>query len=404
MPACSHYLTTAFRSLRRNRLFTGLNIFGLATGLACSILIFLWVRDELSYDRFNPGAERIFRLVETVKQIPTAQVPTAFAAAITAQVAQAKNATRLYPAIRLMTIGTRKFNEKRAFFADANFLTIFNYPLVRGDKKSALALPNGVVLAEATAIKYFGSIDRAMGNAVFDETDSVMRQVTGILAGVSGNSHLQFDVLMPAVDWDRHMDQTQTWRYFDSYTYLQLADGIQTNTATVPCCRSPAQRPAQQGYHRYTRRTGSTLASAAYRHSPEVKFQERYRRSGKHQICAHFFCGGGLYSFDRVRELHEPGDRIVRHAGHGGGSQENSGRITMAADRAIYGRVTAAVVDLAGNVAAACLCRSAIFQRPCGQSDHTRPFRCGSGRQDAGLNSHYGSVGGMLSGLLYFFF
>jgi putative ABC transport system permease protein len=219
-----NYFKTAFRNMRRNKLFTGLNIFGLATGLACSILIFLWVQDELSYDRFNPGAERIFRLIETVKDVQTPMVPTAFISAIKGQVPQAKNATRLYPAHRVMTVNGRTFNETNAFFTDSNFLQIFNYPLLRGDRRTVLVSPNSVLLTEATAISYFGSVDRAMNSPIFDQTDSVLRQVTGILADVPANSHLQFDLLMPVSNWDRMMDQSQTWRYFDSYTYVQLAD------------------------------------------------------------------------------------------------------------------------------------------------------------------------------------
>ncbi|HXO75725.1 MAG TPA: ABC transporter permease, partial [Puia sp.] len=77
-----NYFKTAFRNIRRNKLFTGLNIFGLATGLACSIIIFLWVQDELSYDTFNPGADHIFRVTAQAKDIETASVPSAFASAM----------------------------------------------------------------------------------------------------------------------------------------------------------------------------------------------------------------------------------------------------------------------------------------------------------------------------------
>jgi putative ABC transport system permease protein len=227
--------------MRRNRLFTGLNIFGLTIGLACSILILLWVQDEWSYDRFTPGPDRIFRLVETVKETQTAMVPTAFAATIKAQVAEVKRVTRIYPATRVMRVGALRFVERRVFHADTNFLRVFNYPLVRGDggrlsrvdKACVLASPDGIVLTETTAIKYFGSADGAMDRWVFDETDSVLRRVTGVLADVPGNSHLQFDVLLPVAGWDRNIDQTQTWRYFDSYTYVQLADGVQASPVTL---------------------------------------------------------------------------------------------------------------------------------------------------------------------------
>ena len=147
-----NYLKTAFRHMRRNKLFTGLNIFGLATGLACSILIFLWVQNEMSYDRFNPGAERIFRLTVRVKDIDGAQVPTPFAAVLKNQIPGIKNATRICPLDKIVTIGTNKFTEKRMYYVDSNFLSIFNYPLLRGNKSSVLLAPNSVVLTEASIL------------------------------------------------------------------------------------------------------------------------------------------------------------------------------------------------------------------------------------------------------------
>jgi putative ABC transport system permease protein len=118
--------------MRRNKLFTGLNIFGLATGLACGLLIFCWVRDELSFDRFNPGADKIFRLTGKVKDQHSAEVPSAFAAAIRSGIPGIKNATRISPLQKIITVGTTKFDEKHMYYADSNFLRIFNYPLLRG--------------------------------------------------------------------------------------------------------------------------------------------------------------------------------------------------------------------------------------------------------------------------------
>lgn len=219
--------------MRRNGLFTGLNIVGLATGLACSILIFLWVEDELSYDRFNPAAEKIFRLLGQVKETTTSGVPTAFVKAIKREMPEVKNATHVYEVERMMTAGTKMFKEDRVICADTNFLQIFNYPLLRGDKATVLKALNSVVLTESTAIRYFGSADKAMGQRLFDESDSMVLQVTGILKDVPANSHLHFDLLQPEEVWTRNMDLTQTWRYFDNHTYLQLADGVNPDAATL---------------------------------------------------------------------------------------------------------------------------------------------------------------------------
>src|SRR6187402_2675376 len=154
-----NYFKTAWRNLLRYKLFSGLNIFGLATGMACSILIFLWVLDELSFDKFNSNADRIFRLTAKVSDVNAAVVPPALAQAIKTQVPAIKNATRLAAAQEMITVGTKKFDEKKMFYADSSFLQMFNYPLLQGNVSTVLSSPNSVVITEATAIKYFGTSD-----------------------------------------------------------------------------------------------------------------------------------------------------------------------------------------------------------------------------------------------------
>ncbi|HTI92470.1 MAG TPA: ABC transporter permease [Puia sp.] len=230
-----NYIKTAFRNMRRNPLFTGLNIFGLATGLACSIIIFLWVQDELSYDKFNPGADHIFRLTAKVKDIESVDVPPAFVTAMKSELPIVKNTTRCIPLQKIITVGTRKFDEKHMYYADTNFLRIFNYPLLRGDAESVLQVPDNVVLSEATAIKYFGSADQAMGKPIYIDNDikGTTLKVTGVLKDIPSNSHLQFDLLLPMQNWDRQIAQPHPWRYFDSYVYFQLADQVKPEPAVI---------------------------------------------------------------------------------------------------------------------------------------------------------------------------
>lgn len=221
--------------MQRNKLFTGLNIFGLATGLACSILIFLWVKDELSYDRFNPGVERIFRLSAKVKDIETATIPPAFTWTMKNDIPGIKNATRIIPLQKIITVGTKKFDENHMYYADSNFLRIFHYPLLRGNSASALSVPNTVLLTEATAIKYFGSAGQAMGKSIYIDNDikGATLQVTGILKNIPANSHLHFDLLLPIQNWNMQITDPQPWRYFDSYVYFQLADEVQPSTLAL---------------------------------------------------------------------------------------------------------------------------------------------------------------------------
>src|SRR5436190_17313349 len=113
-----NYFKIAVRNLLRHKLFSGLNIFGLATGMACSILIFLWVQDEISFDSFNPGADRIFRLTSKIFDKEAAVVPPSLAYAVKTQIPAIKNATRIASEHRMITVGTKKIDEKKMFYAD----------------------------------------------------------------------------------------------------------------------------------------------------------------------------------------------------------------------------------------------------------------------------------------------
>jgi len=230
-----NYFKTAFRNMRRNKLFTALNIFGLATGLACSILIFLWVQDELSYDRFNAGADRIFRLTARVKDNETAQIPSAFPAAIKMGIPGIKNATRITPLQKIITVGTRKFDEKNLYYADSNFLRIFSYPVLRGNAATVLLGPNSVVLTEATALKYFGGVDQAMGKSIHIDNDinGTELRVTGILKNIPANSHLHFDELISMDNYDRVIHNPEPWRGFDMHVYFQLAEAVQPDPVVL---------------------------------------------------------------------------------------------------------------------------------------------------------------------------
>src|SRR5215831_14030830 len=103
-----NYFNTALRNLSRHRLFSGLNIFGLSTGMACSILIFLWVQDELSFDKFNHNADHIFRITAKVSDIEAAVVPPSLAYAIKTQIPAIQNATRVASVQKMISVGTKK--------------------------------------------------------------------------------------------------------------------------------------------------------------------------------------------------------------------------------------------------------------------------------------------------------
>lgn len=230
-----NYFKTAWRNLLRHKLFSGLNIFGLAAGMACSILIFLWVQDELSFDKFNTNADRIFRVTAKVSDVNAAVVPPALAHAMKMQIPAVKNASRIAAAQEMITVGTKKFDEKKMFYADSSFLQMFNYPLLKGNAATVLSSPNNVVITEATAIKYFGDADNVIGKTIYIDNDikGTNLTVSGVLQNIPSNSHLKFDILLPIELYDRVNNPAGAWTNFDVYTYIQLKAAIKPTVSTL---------------------------------------------------------------------------------------------------------------------------------------------------------------------------
>lgn len=230
-----NYLRTALRNLWKNKLFTAVNVFGLATGMACSLLIFLWVQDERSFDRFNTKAAKTYRVTAKLGDVEAAVVPPPLAAAIKAGIPGVENATRLSALHKMITVGTKKFDEKRIYFADSNFLKIFSYPLLEGNPTRVLTSPDAVVLTEATAIKYFGKTESAVGKIIYIDDDIKGRNlvVTGVLKNLPHNSHLQFDLLLPTAQYDRINNPEGSWNNFDAFVYFQLADNFKATATSL---------------------------------------------------------------------------------------------------------------------------------------------------------------------------
>ena len=225
-----NYLKTAFRQLTRNRLFSALNILGLATGLCGSIFIFLWVQDELSYDRGNPQAEDIFRVTVIDGSLHTAEVPLGMGPFLQRILPIVKQGVRFSAADpQMMVHGDKRFLEKRIWFADSNFQQLFNFPLVEGDATHIFQSKDQVLITESTAKRYFGDKDP------IGERMSLQGQKDFVVAGVfkdlPANSHIQFDFLLPfAYVRDQ---ETSFWNNFVYYSYLRLDHAVAVNPAAV---------------------------------------------------------------------------------------------------------------------------------------------------------------------------
>lgn len=218
------YWRIAWRHLKKQKTFSLLNIFGLTIGMTCSVLIFLWVQDELSYDRFHAHARDIYRITCKVVDVNAAVTPTPMAGSLKATVPEISDVTRLKSVSGLFATADKKFEEKQVFYADSNFLQVFSYPLVSGDPRKALSRPDGILITQNMAEKYFGTQD-AVGKVLHADVDIKARDlvVTGVLKNVPHNSHLRFDMLLPMALYEQTIDYRVSWgNSFDVFTYIRL--------------------------------------------------------------------------------------------------------------------------------------------------------------------------------------
>jgi putative ABC transport system permease protein len=156
-----NYLKTAIRNLWKNKGFSAINIAGLAIGLCGSIFIFLWVQDELSYDRGNKRPDEIYRVLITLGDTHAATAPLALTPVLQRSSPAVLQAVRFYAGAgpRLVSYGEKRFIENQVWYADSNFQQLFNFPLVEGDPRHVLQTKDGILVTESMARKYFADKD-----------------------------------------------------------------------------------------------------------------------------------------------------------------------------------------------------------------------------------------------------
>ncbi|MCE7063333.1 ABC transporter permease [Dyadobacter sp. CY343] len=226
----SNYFKIAWRNMLRQKAYSALNIAGLSIGMACSILILLWVRNELSYDRFHTNADQLFRLTCNAGDFKAAVSPAGMAAGLQSQMPQIESSVRISkPVTSLFEVGEKKFEEKRVIFADSNFLRVFSFPLVKGDVRTALNNPDALLVTEETARKYYGDQDPI--GKIIRRNNQENFTIAGVLANTPSNSHLQFDFVIPMSNLARFDNdlKTATWGNFNFYTYFQLNKNVNTS-------------------------------------------------------------------------------------------------------------------------------------------------------------------------------
>ncbi|MGA7306938.1 MAG: ABC transporter permease, partial [Rhodothermales bacterium] len=217
------------RALKRHPVYTLINIVGLAVGMASFILISLFVREELRFDRFHEHADRIVRVTshytDETGTRSFARTYPAIAPALLSDFPDVSEATRLQHWEAPMRSGERQFNEQELFVVDPSFFRVFSFPLVRGDAAHALESKNSVVVTRSAARRYFGD-DDPMGRELV-MADTLHLQVTGLVEDPPPYSHIQFSMLLPMQivrdRWARRgNDIDATWTAGTFYTYLLL--------------------------------------------------------------------------------------------------------------------------------------------------------------------------------------
>ncbi len=234
-----NYLKIAWRNLVNNKADSTINIIGLSIGMAACLLILEFVSFELSYDRFNKNANDIYRVVndryQKGKLVQHGTITySAVGPAMKADFPEVVNNTRVEPiGSQILTDNTKKYEVKNALAVDNEFLSIFSYPLIVGNPKTALKEPNNIILSETEARKIFAVRDNdfssLLGKTLQISRDSLPYKITGICKDVSENSHLQFDLLVSYITLYEQKNPWKEaeydWQDSDFWHYLQLKPG-----------------------------------------------------------------------------------------------------------------------------------------------------------------------------------
>ena len=221
----TNYLKIAFRNLRKYRGYAFINVSGLAVGIACCFLIFLYVQDERSYDRYHEHADAIYRvLLERPNQPSRARTQSLLAPFLQADYPFVEKGIRFsWPQVHFVTYEDRVFTEERVYYTDSTVFDLFSFSLIRGNPQTALLGPDALVITESAARKYFGTEDPIGKVLLFDQSREMV--ITAVAADVPSASHFVFDFLAPmsvyATLWGAGFED---WSTAEVYTYIQLPD------------------------------------------------------------------------------------------------------------------------------------------------------------------------------------
>ncbi|MBD0254652.1 MAG: ABC transporter permease [Cytophagales bacterium] len=222
-----NYFRIALRNLVKHKVYTFINVTGLSVGIACCLFIALFIQNETSYDKFFDNGDRIYR-VRRIGEMNGEKVGIPYVAPPYAPALrndfpdEIVHAVRVMPEKALVTYGDKSFQENRVTFADSTFFEVFSYPLLQGDPRTVLDKPNSLVVTQAVARKYFGNAD-PVGKVLDFDNGTYLYEVTGVMAPLPGNAHLDFDFLASTGPF-ANKDFFKSWGYNSLATYVLLAE------------------------------------------------------------------------------------------------------------------------------------------------------------------------------------
>lgn len=225
-----NYLTVAFRNVLKNKMFSLINIMGLAIGMACSILILLWVMNELSYDKFHEKKDNIYRvLFERINDDGSLSMrrnlPFLLGDAIKAEIPEIKEIARYSRGNRVPIIKDNiSFYENTVCYADPSILDIFSFPLIEGDPENLFNDIRSVVITERWAKKYFGD-ENPIGKQLNWNNWQIFT-IQGVIKNIPENSHINFDLITKFDIWRSSWPPSFRWKHFGHNIYVEL----QSNT------------------------------------------------------------------------------------------------------------------------------------------------------------------------------
>ncbi len=252
-----NYLVTAWRNLKKSKAYSGLNILGLAVGMAVFILIMLFVRYELSYDRQHENGRNIYRVVQEqpgnvyLGSNLFGVTPGPLAGAMVQDFPEVLKATRIDNWRNvLVLVGEKSFMEDEIHWTDPVTFEIFSFPMIRGDGAAALKDPSSVLLSESAAARFFGDAD-PVGRAIVMQAYEMNTEfkVAGVFRDIPVNSHFVMDVVAPFETMGKIQERDLTrWGSNSFYTYVLLQDGADPRALEAKLVPFIAKYEAESGW------------------------------------------------------------------------------------------------------------------------------------------------------------